>query len=156
MSLSQLIGIVTYYHGLIVKVFLFLLSKLFCFLLLYLRSSSITLLLDGCWHRRMHLCPLVLLVHYLLLFCIFSLCMPQSGQKWLAVFIYFFMFSFLSISEEFLETHRIVLLFPKPFGKNTVFEIQPEKMTLEVVGVFRWFSEEFWCSFTVSDVCSEQ
>lgn len=156
MSLSQLIGIVTYYHGLIVKVFLFLLSKLFCFLLLYLKSSSITLLLDGCWHRRMHLCPLVLLVHYLLLFCIFSLCMPQSGQKWLAVFIYFFMFSFLSISEEFLETHRIVLLFPKPFGKNTVFEIQPEKMTLEVVGVFRWFSEEFWCSFTVSDVCSEQ
>jgi len=47
------------------------------------------------------------------------------------------MFSFLSISEEFLETHRIVLLFPKPFGKNTVFEIQPEKMTLEVVEVFR-------------------
>lgn len=77
-----------------------------------------------------------------ILYKIFSLCMPQPGQKWLAVFIYFFMLSFLSVSKEFLEMHKIVRLFPKPFGKNTVFEIQPEKRTLEV-GVFRCFPEEF-------------
>lgn len=52
------------------------------------------------------------------------------------------MLRFLSVSKEFLEMHGIVLLFPKPFGKNTVFEIQPEKRTLEV-GVFRCFREKF-------------
>lgn len=85
-------------------------------------------------------CICVPLCYLCITFCysvsLVFVCLSQGRNGLQSSFI-FFMFSFLSISEEFLETHRIVLLFPKPFGKNTVFEIQPEKMTLEVVEVFR-------------------